>query len=91
MKRRAPARFNSRRLLVLVTITLSSLPLVVAAGSLIAAPYLGDAQFIVEVLLPAAMTFAAGNVMALIMIRRCGRRHMTRSTPRASRSRSQAA
>ncbi|WP_369061756.1 hypothetical protein ABOZ73_06720 [Caulobacter sp. 73W] len=91
MKRRAPARFSSRRLLVLMTITLSSLPLVAAAGSLIAAPYLGDAQFIVEVLLPAAMTFAAGNAMALIMIRRCGRRPVSRPASRASRSRSQAA
>lgn len=86
MKRRAPARLSSRRLLVLMTITLSSLPLVAAAGSLIAAPYLGDAQFIVEVLLPAAMTFAAGNAMALIMIRRCGRRPVSRLTLRRGRA-----
>lgn len=74
MRRRGPARVSIRRLLVLLTITLSSLPLVTAAGSVIATPKLGDAQFIVEVLIPAALTFAAGNAMALILVRRRTRR-----------------
>lgn len=74
MRRRGPARLSVRRLLVLLTITLSSLPLVMAVGSVIATPKLGDAQFIVEVLIPAALTFAAGNAMALILVRRRDRR-----------------
>ncbi len=89
MRRRGPARLSVRRLLVLLTITLSSLPLVTAAGSVIATPKLGDAQFIVEVLIPAALTFAAGNAMALILVRRQDRRSVSRSeTARPLRSKS---
>lgn len=74
MKRRDCARLGARRLLVVMMIVVSGLPLMAAGASLLTAQQPGDAQFILEMLLPAVLTFVAGNIMALIVVRRCGRR-----------------
>jgi hypothetical protein len=74
MASRKAARPGLKRLMVMALITLTSLPLTGAVWSLMAARSFGDALFVIEVLAPAALTFVAGNITALIIIRRSVRR-----------------